>query len=139
MGSEQRGGKVLVVDDDELYLKMTSRLLRHAGYEVVSRSDVIGTSFAVAAERPDLVLFDLNMPLIDGDRLVPLIQRSLSDPPYIVLYSGVDEQVLKDRAEQCGADASIPKGLGADQFLERIAHCFARASAARTMREGLAG
>lgn len=41
------GGKLLVVDDDEQHLRMTARVLSHAGYAVVARSDVIGTSFAV--------------------------------------------------------------------------------------------
>lgn len=127
----------MVVDDDEQYLEMTSRVLRRAGYEVVTRCDVIGTSSAVAAEQPDVMLCDLNMPLIDGDRLVPLIQRA-PNPPYIVMYSGLDAQTLEDRAHRCGADASIHKGIGAKQFLERMAHCVACASAARALRAGLA-
>ncbi len=130
---------MLVVDDDEQYLKMTARVLRHAGYAVVTRSDVIGTSFAVASERPDMVLFDLNMPLINGDRLVPLIQRSLAEPPFIVLYSGIDEKELEKKAVDCGANGSIPKGLDTTQFLERVAHWFARAAAARALREGVEG
>jgi CheY-like chemotaxis protein len=126
MSSAAGIGKVLVVDDDEQYLKVTARVLRSAGYEVVSRSDVLGTSFAVVSERPDMVLCDLNMPLVNGDRLVPLIQRALVEPPYIVLYSGIDEKLLEARSLACGADGSIPKGLEPAQFLERVAHYFAR-------------
>jgi DNA-binding response OmpR family regulator len=140
MSSDAGGaGKVLVVDDDEQCLKMTARVLRHAGYAVVTRSDVIGTSFAVASERPDMVLFDLNMPLINGDRLVPLVQRSLVNPPFIVLYSGVDEKVLEKRAADCGANGFIPKGLGPTEFLERVAHWFSRASEARALRDRIVG
>jgi CheY-like chemotaxis protein len=134
-----RGGKVLVVDDDAQSLKVTARLLRKAGYDVVTRADAIGTSFAVASEKPDLVLFDLNMPPIDGDRLVHLILRALVDPPFIVLYSGIDAKQLEQRALACGADASIPKSIEPAQFLERVAHCFERAAAARALREGVEG
>jgi DNA-binding response OmpR family regulator len=139
MSSKQRGGKVLVVDDDEQSLKLTARLLRNAGYVVVTRSDVIGTSFAVASERPDVVLFDLNMPLIRGDRLVHLVLRSLVEPPHIVLYSGEDQTLLEQRARECGADGAIPKGLEPAQFLERVALCVERAAAARALRGGMDG
>jgi DNA-binding response OmpR family regulator len=129
MTEPTRGKKVLVVDDDEQTLKLTARVLRQAGYEVVTRTDVIGTSFSVASERPDLVLIDLNMPLINGDRLASLIQRSIPERPIIVLYSGIDEKVLAQRAADCGADAAIPKGLSQPRFLERVGRALVRAPA----------
>ncbi len=122
------GRKVLVIDDDPQSLKLTARMLRSAGYEVVTRSEVFGTSFAVASERPNVVLIDLNMPALDGDRLAPLIQRSVPNPPPIVLYSGLSEKVLRERALACGASATIPKGLAPELFLERIAQVFNRLS-----------
>ena len=120
------GRKVLVIDDDVQSLKLTARMLRSAGYEVVTRSDVIGTSFAVASERPHVVLIDLNMPALDGDRLAPLIQRAVANPPPIVLYSGVSDKVLRERALACGASATIPKGLAPELFLERVAQVFSK-------------
>lgn len=126
--------KVLVVDDDEQYLSLTARMLRSAGYEVVTRSAVIGTANAVLLEQPDIVLIDLNMPLISGDRLTPIIQRSTANPPLLVLYSGVEEKVLKQRARGCGADAVIPKGLPPQQFLQRVADLMGGAASARALR-----
>jgi len=117
---------VLVIDDDEQYLKLTSRILRGAGYDVVARSEGIGTSAAVSAERPDLVLIDLSMPGLDGDRLAVLIQRSMARPPLLVLYSGMSAAVLEKRAAACGAIAAIPKGLPPEQFLKRVASILER-------------
>lgn len=137
------GKKVLIVDDDEQYLKITERLLRGCGYDVVTRTGVLGTSFVVTSERPDLVLVDLNMPMVNGDRLVPLMTRGRFEPPYIspyvVLYSGVDANELEQRARQCGADDCIPKGLVPKQFLARVADCFVKAAAALELREGRDG
>lgn len=115
-----RSEKVLVIDDDDQSLKMTARMLRGAGYEVVTRSDVIGTSAAVAAHRPQMVLIDLNMPTINGDRLTPLVRRALNKPPLVVLYSGAADHELRERAAACSADAAIPKGLTPEQFLARV-------------------
>lgn len=129
MNEPTRGKKVLVVDDDEQFLKLTARVLQKAGYEVVTRTDVIGTSLSVASERPDLVLIDLEMPLIRGDRLASMILRAIPERPILVLYSGIDEKLLERRAAECGADDAIPKGLSAPRFLERVGRAMSRAGA----------
>lgn len=129
MSTVLRSEKVLVIDDDEQCLKLTARMLRAAGYDVTTRCDVIGTSAAVSAHRPDLVLIDLNMPTINGDRLVPLVRRALSKPPLVVLYSGASQGELRERAAACCADASIPKALPPEQFLARVAELLATAPA----------
>lgn len=123
-GANQRK-KVLVVDDDDQYLKLTERLLRRAGYEVLTRIESLGTCAIVSAEDPDMVIMDVNMPSIDGDRLTPLVQRCTGAQPLVVLYSGMDPARFEERARACGADASIPKGLSPDEFLEHVARAFA--------------
>jgi two-component system, OmpR family, response regulator len=120
----KRPKKVLVIDDDEQYLRLTGRLLRGAGYDVLTRSESIGTCAAVTAEDPDVVLIDVNMPSVDGDRLAPLIQRCTGVRPIVVLYSGMDVVSLQRRAKACGADAAIPKGLLPEQFLAHVARTF---------------
>jgi PleD family two-component response regulator len=129
MGESSRGNKVLIVDDDEQQLKLTARILQRAGYQVVTRSDVIGTSLSVASEKPDLVLIDLDMPLIRGDRLASMILRAIPDRPILVLFSGIDEKMLERRAAECGADDAIPKGLSPQRFLERVSRVMSRSRA----------
>jgi CheY-like chemotaxis protein len=116
--------KILVIDDDAQYLKLTTRVLRSAGYEVVTRSEVIGTSAVVASERPDMVLIDVDMPALDGDRLALLIQRSMAHPPLLVLVSGINPKALAERALACGANAAITKEELPEQFLKRVAQLF---------------
>lgn len=123
--SSSQRKKVLVVDDDEQYLKLTERLLRRAGYDVLTRIESLGTCAVVTAEDPDMVIMDVNMPSVDGDRLAPLIQRCTGVQPIVVLYSGMEAARFEERARACGADASIPKGLSPDEFLERVARAFA--------------
>jgi CheY-like chemotaxis protein len=116
--------KVLVVDDDEQYLKVTARVLRTAGYDVVTRSNVIGTSAAVVSERPDMVLIDLDMPGLDGDRLAVLIQHSVAKTPLLVLYSGMNQRTLVERGRACGANATISKQELPEQFLRHMDSIF---------------
>jgi CheY-like chemotaxis protein len=119
-----RPKKVLVVDDDEQYLKLTGRLLRDAGYQVLTRSESLGTCAAVTTEEPDMVIMDVKMPSLDGDRLTPLVQRCTGVRSIVVLYSGMDPAALEKRAKACGADAFIPKGLLPPEFLEHVARAF---------------
>lgn len=121
----QRPKRVLVVDDDDQYLRLTERLLSRAGYEVIARIESLGTCAAVTAEAPDMVIMDVNMPSVDGDRLAPLVQRCTGVRPIVVLYSGIALAELEERAKACSADAAIPKGLLPAQFLERVASAFA--------------
>jgi CheY-like chemotaxis protein len=70
-------GRVLVVEDNELNLKLVRDVLQVAGYEVLeARSGEEGLEVAHAAV-PDLVLMDLQLPGIDG---VETLHRLRSDP-----------------------------------------------------------
>jgi DNA-binding NarL/FixJ family response regulator len=94
---------------------------------VITRSNPLGSSAAVGAACPGLVLIDLNMPLLDGDRLVPLLRRAVSGPLLVVLHSGMSDRVLlRQRAMACGADAVIPKGLPPEAFLDQVARLLGR-------------
>ncbi len=132
--SSDRPKKVLVIDDDEQQLKLTARLLRQAGYDVLTRLESIGTCALVTAEDPDMVLMDVSMPSLDGDRLAPLIQKCTGVQPIVVLYSGMDPSVFEQRAKASGADAMIRKGLLPAQFLEQVALAFTRGAGASRSR-----
>ena len=58
--------KILVVDDERDVVAFMERTLRTEGFEVVSAFDGISALDLVDAEKPDLVLLDLMMPMISG-------------------------------------------------------------------------
>ncbi len=58
--------KILVVDDDEMNRDMLSRRLLRKGYDVVLAVNGEEAIERVAAERPQLILMDLSMPVLDG-------------------------------------------------------------------------
>lgn len=57
---------VLVVDDDAAVAQTLARMLRAAGYRVATALDAESGWRAFEAARPDAVLLDLNMPIVDG-------------------------------------------------------------------------
>ena len=113
--------KVLLADDDQFSRDMLAcRLARH-GYDVVTAADGRAALVAARGHRPDLILLDLDMPVMDGQAAV----RSLkNDPrtfriPVIALAAEPSvEKVTRAAAEGCQACEAKPVVL--PRLLERI-------------------
>jgi PleD family two-component response regulator len=103
--------KILVVDDDEKHLLTTKELLELAGYEVVVHNSPFRTSEVVRTVTPDLIILDVNMPALSGDRLCSLLKghSSAKDMP-VLLYSSNDEDSLRRSVTEFGADGYVCKG-----------------------------
>lgn len=91
------------------------RLLRHV-LEWSDRFTVVGEAENGAqaidlagAHRPDLLLLDISMPVMDGMEALPRI-RSVSPDTKVVILSGFEAERLAERAEALGASAYIEKG-----------------------------
>jgi CheY-like chemotaxis protein len=73
--------KILIVDDDAELLETAAELLRQGGFDVATYSGHFNRLGVVAAERPDLVLLDVNMPFVPGDELYSLPEGDLGPQP----------------------------------------------------------
>lgn len=100
--------RVMVIDDDEVTLTMVEEHLEAAGHQVRVRSEAIGTTNAIREFAPDVVLLDLSMPSIDGDRLSRLF-ASAGLRTQLVLFSGRDPEELAMRAMSMGAVGFVHK------------------------------
>jgi len=109
---------VLVVDDVAQNRAMLVDALDPLGFEVSTASDGAECLDAVRAARPDLIIMDLTMPVMDGweatrrIRLMP----ALADVPIIATSASVSQEVGM-RSRDAGADAFLPKPLGQDELL----------------------
>jgi len=124
MSGEKAQRKVVVVDDDPVALETASHLLRQAGFEVATYDKAYGRLSFIVREQPDLVLLDVNMPLVPGDELCQLIREegSLRETP-VVLFSSNDERTLREQVLACGASGFITKsemGFGLGQKVMRL-------------------
>jgi CheY-like chemotaxis protein len=103
--------KILVVDDDEKHLLTTKELLELSGYEVVVHNSPFRTSEVVKTASPDLIILDVNMPALSGDRLCSLLKgHSTAREVPVVLYSSNDEDSLRRSVAEFGADGYVCKG-----------------------------
>jgi CheY-like chemotaxis protein len=103
--------KIIVVDDDEMHLQIAKELIQDDRIEVMTHHNGFGAFDRVSTIRPDLVLIDVNMPGLSGDKLAVLIRES-DDTRHIpvVFYSSNDEQSLREIVTTCDAQGYICKG-----------------------------
>lgn len=102
--------RILIVDDDKSHLSTTSALLELAGYEIKVHDTPFRTTEIIHTWRPDLVLLDINMPGLAGDRLCALIRANRRISTKVLLHSSNDENSLRLAVEENGADGYVCKG-----------------------------
>ena len=101
---------VLVIDDHDVARELMSRVLEEAGFDVRTQSSPIGATKTVIRHGVSVVVVDVEMPAMRGDRLVALFR---ANPRFaqlgLVLVSGAQEHDLVRIGHAVGADAVVPK------------------------------
>ncbi|WP_437677798.1 response regulator [Sorangium sp. So ce131] len=108
--SAAQSAPVLVIDDSEIAREEVCRVLRGAGYQVVALPSPIGATQAIVRQKARIVVVDVFMPTIRGDRLLTLFRKNqrlghLS----VILMSGHSEQELQHLQMEVQADAILSK------------------------------
>ena len=125
--------KVLVVDDEGQIRLAVQRALSARGYDVDVAADGQEAVDRAAVSMPDLIVLDLNMPVLDGLEVCRRV-RAWSDVPIIVL-SVREEEPDKVAALELGADDYLTKPFGVDELLARV-HALLRRSEIAAGRHG---
>ena len=113
--------RILLVEDNEMNRDMLSRRLARQGHEVLIAVDgAVGVAMALA-ERPDLVLMDMSLPVLDGWEAT---QRLKSDPatraiPVIALTAHA-MAADKEKALAAGCDDYDTKPIELPRLLEKM-------------------
>src|SRR5438046_7782177 len=80
--------KILVIDDDNLVLYTLSRILERNGYEVVTATDGRRAMAIFRAERADVVITDLIMPVQEGIETIMMLRGRRPEGGVIVIAGG---------------------------------------------------
>ena len=113
--------KLLLAEDDEFSRDMLTRRLERSGYEILAVADGREALRCARLHRPDLILMDLDMPVMDGRAA---IRHLRTDPrtfriPIIVLTAHTSSAEVADAAT-AGCQAFEAKPLVLRRLLERI-------------------
>jgi DNA-binding response OmpR family regulator len=104
--------KILVIDDSPLVLAMASDALQAAGFEVFTATNGIESNSYIFStnNRPDLIILDIMMPLLDGNKKAKILkEKDFSKDIPILFISSKDEAELSKLVEESGVDGYICK------------------------------
>ena len=132
--------RILIIDDNRALVLAAERVLQKNGFDVLTASDGLKGLEKARAEKPDLILLDINMPVMDG---YEVCHKLKSDPdmariPVIILSAKgeIDEKKtasavgLKEvyTAYDLGANNFLTKPVAADDLLDAVRNEFAFSS-----------
>src|SRR5215218_10976250 len=110
MGREDPIRVVLAEDHTEFRLGLKEMLATDGGIEVVGEAENGAQAVALAREvRPDVVVLDLVMPVMEGREALGQILREVSPPPGIVILTMHDQPHLRRELMRIGARAFLAK------------------------------
>jgi two-component system alkaline phosphatase synthesis response regulator PhoP len=110
--------KILIVDDESAILQILRFNLERNGYLVVTAGDGRSAVALAASERPDLVIMDIMLPVLDGIEACKEIRRSSGVP--IIMLTAKDQEIDKVLALELGADDYVTKPFSLHEFLARV-------------------
>ncbi len=120
---QDTGGKtILVVEDNELNMKLVKTLLEFGGYRVLTAPDAEKGVQLAREHRPDLILMDIQLPGMDGLTATGIIKNDpdIGQTPVIALTSFA-MQGDEEKALEAGCDGYITKPIDTRDFCGRIA------------------
>lgn len=112
---------ILVVDDDVLIRKATSKILARFGFttDLVTGGQEAVT--AVQEKKYDCVFTDIEMVPMDGFTEIGIIRKRMgSTSPIIIAVTSCDSEDLMEKCVECGADALIKKPISAAKITSTI-------------------
>lgn len=113
--------KILVVDDSALMRRLLQQVLQAAGYDVVCAADGQEGLDKVAAEKPDLVIMDRNMPKVDGMEALRVLRANPATRSLPVLMASARlEPADAAEIQAAGANGLVPKPFQSKQLLAII-------------------
>ena len=113
--------KVLIVEDNELNMKLFHDLLDAQGYETLQTREGLEALSLAREQRPDLILMDIQLPEISGLEVTKWLKADdeLSSIP-VVAVTAFAMKGDEERIRQGGCEAYISKPISVSGFLETI-------------------
>ncbi|MBI4822464.1 MAG: response regulator [Deltaproteobacteria bacterium] len=114
--------RVLVIEDNEQSLYLTTYILERDGFEVLSARDGLAGLELAKAERPDAVLLDIQLPGMDGYEVARTLRQiePLANTPILAITACAMEGD-RERAIEAGCDAHLEKPLNPEEFVREVA------------------
>jgi DNA-binding response OmpR family regulator len=123
--------RILVVDDEPIVRDVLSRYLEREGFDVSTAKDGREAMANASRDRPDLVLLDLMLPVLDGLEVFRRLQGPRS--PAVIMLTARGEETDRIVGLELGADDYITKPFSPREVLARVRAVLRRAWSGGTL------
>lgn len=120
--------RILIVEDNDANMKLACLLLENAGHVALCADDAEAGLTLARAERPDLILMDIQLPGMDGLAATALLKKdpATASIPVIAL-TALSREADRERTRAAGCAAHITKPVRHTELLAAIDELLARA------------
>ena len=110
---------IMIVDDEAGVRDLLRDTLKIAGFETIEADNGMSALTALRSNKPDLIIIDINMPLMDGFELVERLRATQDLVPVLMLTARGDQQDIS-RGLKLGADDYVIKPFGLEELILRV-------------------
>ena len=111
--------RVLTVDDSRAIRIMVRKLCAEAGFEVSEAENGEVALAALAAQKHDLVILDITMPVLDGPSTLEALRRA-GDQTAVIMLTSERQQSIVDRIESLGVSGYVKKPFTREELKAAI-------------------
>ena len=113
--------KIMVIDDDVKSLELMAAILVPRGYEVITTNNPLQAVALITVEKPDIVLLDVMMPVLDGYSVLSEIKKTkqISNIP-VVMLTALGFELNKELAQNLGAAGYITKPVELAELMQTV-------------------
>jgi CheY-like chemotaxis protein len=121
---------ILIVEDEPINLKLVGDLLKRIGYITIEATDGKQGVELARAKKPDLILMDIQMPVMDGLEATRVLKADATTKniPVLALTSYAMEGD-KERILEAGCDGYLTKPIDIQEFVKEVTNLIGRAEA----------
>jgi len=110
---------ILVVDDEVGVRELLTDALTISGYEVLQSENGLAALEKIKTHKPDLLIIDVNMPMMNGFELVEKLRENGNRTPVLMLSARTDQFDI-NRGLRIGADDYVTKPFGLEELTLRV-------------------
>jgi len=133
------GQLIMIIDDEAGVRDLLGDALKLAGFETVTATDAMNAQTLLRGVKPDLLIVDINMPMMDGFEFIERIRGNGDNTPALMLSARGDRADVT-RGLTLGADDYVTKPFGLEELVLRIKAILRRSqfssSASTTLTHG---
>ncbi len=110
---------IMIIDDEAGVRELLADALKLAGFETVAAADAMAAQTLLRTVKPDLLIVDINMPLMDGFEFIERLRGNGDNTPALMLSARGDRADIT-RGLTLGADDYVTKPFGLEELVLRV-------------------